>query len=362
LYVAVAAALVLGLAVLGWSINHGSPPPDDLGTSAGREGVFAELSRTSQAIARQVGPTVVRINVERQLGATVDENLELLTGHGWELPPTEQGSGVIVSSDGHLLTNYHVVHAATRILASIDSLGQLEATVVGVDALTDLALLKVAARHLPVIQWSDRRELEVGEFVWAIGSPYGLQRSLSFGILSATGQQDAQGDPQFHGFLQTDAAINPGNSGGPLVDSRGRAIGINTAIWGKTYQGVGFAIPSDVARDVCENLRVAGRVQRGWLGVVLEDLPPDQAQRHGLATGSGVLVSAYSGKPGVTSPAKAAGILPGDVITSWNGQPVGNHLSLGRLVAESKVDQVVRIGLVREGKPQQIDVVIGDHP
>ena len=178
-----------------------------------------------------------------------------------------QGSGVIIDPAGYILTNYHVVRGANEIRISLSDGRKVDANLVGRDAATDLAVLKVAADGLLAAEWGDSNDLEVGALVWAVGSPFGLQRSITFGILSAKNRAGVAGTV-YQDFLQTDAAVNPGNSGGPLVDARGRVVGINTAIVGEAYQGISFAIPSSVARGVYERLKTTGRVERaGWVSV-----------------------------------------------------------------------------------------------
>ena len=359
LIAALVCAITAVLVLLNLPRRHSGPPAPAPPATAE---LVESLNDLSRSMARIVGPAVARVNVDREGDRPIADAEASLPERDWTLPAKDQGSAVIVSPDGFLLTNYHVVHAARRIVVTIEPLQQFEASLVGQDPLSDLALLKIDAQQLATIQWGDSGAVEVGDFVWAIGSPFNLQRSLTFGVLSATDQKDPTNNQQFYGFLQTDAAINPGNSGGPLVDRHGTVIGINTAIFGSSYQGLSFAIPSVVARSVYEDLARSGRVHRGYLGVVLEQLPSGQSDELLDSGLTGVLVSAYSAKAGALSPAKLSGILPGDIIISWDGQQTGDPLVLGRLVAQRQQGDLVKVELLRAGQPQTLEVRVGAQP
>jgi serine protease Do len=221
------------------------------------------LSDAYQMVTSAVGPSVAHIDVERRLVSESEKLAQQFFRGG--MPPTDQGSGVIVDQDGYILTNRHVILGGESISVTLSDGRQLSAEVVGSDALTDLALLKIQADDLLPIAWGDSDDSKVGAPVWAVGSPFGLDRTITFGILSGKHRM-VRASTQYQDFMQSDVAVNPGNSGGPLVNARGRLIGINTAIVGDTYQGVSFSIPSNVAKQVYLQLRSSGRVERGWLG------------------------------------------------------------------------------------------------
>ena len=316
------------------------------------------ISSASRELSRSVGISVVRIEVDRDPSLVDDDLRQMFGGSG--LPESTQGSGVVVSEDGYLLTNYHVVANADRIVVSIGSENH-PGRLVGFDALTDLALLTVPNLDLPAIVWGNSDQVAVGDFVWAIGNPYGLQRSVTFGIISAV-EQEGVSESHFQNFFQTDAAVNPGSSGGPVVNVEGKVIGINTAIVGKSFRGIGFAIPSNTAHDVVRQLRTSGRVRRGWLGVRLEDLSRDQAHERGIPDVIGAVVDSLSGKPGAASPARTAGIRTGDVIVQWNDISIGSAVQLGRLVAQAPIGASAQVRLLRNGRPVTVEVTVGDRP
>ena len=314
------------------------------------------LSKAYQLVSQRVAPSVVNINVSNgQLTEPRDQLSELF------VPKNRlaqgQGSGVIVEADGYILTNSHVVHRATEIEVSLSDGRVLAARAIGVDSLTDLALLKIEATKLIAAEWGDSSEIEVGALVWAVGSPFGLQQSITAGILSGKNRPGKSG-AVYYDFLQTDAAVNPGNSGGPLVDSRGRVIGINTAIVGDVFQGISFAIPSNEARHVFEQLRAKGRVERGWLGAFLEDVDATVAKQFGFPGAQGVLVRSVT----KNSPASAAGMQTGDIIIRWNGQEVRNSMILSRLVARTKVGNIVEVAIWRHEKAVTLKVNVTERP
>ncbi|HTN74976.1 MAG TPA: trypsin-like peptidase domain-containing protein, partial [Pirellulaceae bacterium] len=296
---------------------------------------LAELSRASQMVTLRIAPSVVIVNVNS--GTPVDNTAlhdEAFKRFSAPTPDSlGQGSGVVVDANGLILTNYHVVRDAQEIRVTLSDGRRLRATPLGVDSLTDLALLKVEASNLIAAEWGDSDALPVGSLIWAVGSPFGLERSVSFGILSAKNRGGVAGSPH-QDFLQSDAAVNPGNSGGPLVDVTGRVVGINTAIVGQTYSGISFAVPSNVARDVAERLKGGGYVPRGWLGVELADLSQEQATTLGLEDTHGAVVAKVV-EDGRNSPALRAGILPGDVVLRWNGLDVKAPATLSQLVAKT---------------------------
>ncbi len=269
------------------------------------------------------------------------------------------GSGVIISEDGYIITNNHVVEQAEEITVTLYDRRTFKGKVVGADPKTDLALVKIRERGLPTIPWGDSEKLKVGEFVLAIGNPFGLSHTVTMGIVSAVGRANV-GIADYEDFIQTDAAINPGNSGGPLVDIKGELVGINTAIFSRSggYQGVGFAVPSNMVRLVMEQLRRGGKVIRGWLGVTIQDLTPELAGKFGLKKAAGALVSdVFNG-----SPAEKAGIQRGDVIVEYAGKKIKNVSVLRNLVAQSTVGSEVDLTVLRNREKKVMRVVIAELP
>src|SRR5690349_16564126 len=239
------------------------------------------------------------------------------------------GSGFIINADGYVVTNNHVVDGATEVRVKLSDGRDLKATVVGRDPKTDVALLKIDADHLPVIPMGDSSRLQVGEPVMAIGNPFGLEQTVTTGIVSATGRVIGEGP--YDDFIQTDASINPGNSGGPLINAHGQAVGINAAIFSQSggSVGIGFAIPINMAKFVVPQLADHGTVTRGWLGVTIQPLTPELAKGFQVPGGGGALVSSVQDG----SPAAQAGIKAGDVVTEYDGHKLAQHGELSRLVA-----------------------------
>lgn len=334
--------------------------------------VLKDLSQAYQLVANRVEPSVVHINIT---SALADSRLSP-DGTGWQHPPTGQGSGVIVDPNGYVVTNAHVLLAADRIRVRLSDGRSMPATIVGTDLATDMAVLKISASGLIAAEWGDSDQLEVGALVWAIGSPLGLEKSVTFGILSGKHRSftaepgngmisvtGTTGVSPYHDFLQTDAAVNPGNSGGPLVDSRGKVIGINTAIVGETYQGISLAIPSSIARPVYERIVRDGRVTRGWLGVFPRDIVAEEAESLGLSKPEGALVvRVQSNSDGSPSPAQIAGIVPNDVIIRWDRQPVTNRTDLFSRVAMTEIGATVDVVIVRDTKTLTVQVTVVDRP
>ncbi len=265
------------------------------------------------------------------------------------------GSGVVVSQDGYILTNNHVVgDNAAEITVAFHDKRELRARVVGLDPLTDVALLKVDATGLQPIPWGDSARLRVAEWVLAVGNPFQLNQTVTLGIVSAVGRANV-GVAAYEDFIQTDAAINPGNSGGALINARGELVGINTAIYSQSggYQGVGFAVPSNLARRVMDDLIKYGGVRRGSLGYLeVSPLTTRIAEQLGVPTDKGVLVSRMTR----TSAAYEAGIRPGDVIVAAGGQPVADAAQLLRIVADAPVGSTLTIGAFRDGRKVEFRV------
>ena len=266
------------------------------------------------------------------------------------------GSGVVVSSDGYILTNNHVVgDSRAQVSVVLPDKRELKATIVGVDEWTDIALLKIDARGLPVLPWGDSSKLKVAEWVLAIGNPFQLNQTVTLGIVSALGRTLGGNLATYEDFIQTDAAINPGNSGGALINARGELIGINTAIFSETggYQGIGFAVPSNLARHVMDDLLKYGEVQRGTiLGVVVASMTTELAQELGAPNTRGALVNQMARD----SDAYAAGLRPGDIILQFNGRDVEDGPAFMRMLGDSKVGTMAHLQIMRESR--KLDVAI----
>jgi serine protease Do len=270
------------------------------------------------------------------------------------------GSGVIVSEDGYILTNNHVVDGADEIkVALADNLTKYDAKVVGTDPQTDIAVVKVEAKDLPAIPITDSDNLGVGDVVLAIGNPFGVGQTVTMGIVSAKGRA-GMGIVDYEDFIQTDASINPGNSGGALVDAGGRLVGINTAILSRTggNQGVGFAVPMNLARSVMEQLIEKGKVMRGYLGVMIQPVTPELAKEFKLSDNSGALV----GDVTKDSPAEKAGLKEGDVVVQFNGKKVTDSRQLRLMLSQTAPATVVELKVLRDGKEQSIRVKLGELP
>ncbi len=309
-----------------------------------------------RTVVKAVQSSVVGVKASRIVDGQDSDELSFLFGPGHGLREQDQGSGVIVDAGGYIITNYHVVHRASEVNVELSDGSKQRAEVVGIDPLTDLAVLKIGAANLTAAPWGKSSDLEVGDPVLAIGNPFGLARTVTAGILSATGRHAVVEHATYQNFLQTDAAVNPGNSGGPLVNMKGQIVGINTAIVGPTYQGISFAIPSDMVHQVYDQLIKSGKVARGWLGVSMDrELTPGESEKLGA---SGVKISGVL--PG--SPAAEAGIRGGDIITKWNGKPVGEPAELGLEVAWSKIGEKAGVTVQRGGKSLEFTVTVGQRP
>lgn len=269
---------------------------------------------------------------------------------------TSLGSGFMIDAAGHVVTNNHVIDQASEITVILSDNTRLPARVIGHDPQTDLALLKVDSKKpLPFVKFGSSDALKVGDWVIAVGNPFGLGGSVSAGIVSARGRNINAGP--FDDFIQTDAAINRGNSGGPLFNASGEVVGINSAIFSPTggSVGIGFAVPSDMARPIIDQLRLHGRTHRGWLGVKIQEVNAEVADSLGLKSASGALVLEISPK----SPA-AGGLQPGDVITRFDGRAVTEMRQLPRMVAETKVGKKVELGIWRKGRELVLPITLGE--
>ena len=270
-----------------------------------------------------------------------------------------QGSGFIISKDGYILINNHVVGDADLIKVKLSDGREFKAKVIGTDPQSDVAVIKIDATNLPVLRLGDSDKLEVGEWVIAIGNPFGLSQTVTVGVVSAKGRSRI-GINDYEDFIQTDAAINPGNSGGPLVNIHGEAVGMNTAIFSRSggYMGIGFAIPINMAKAIKDQLLKKGKVTRGWLGVVIQDIDEELAKSFGLEKTEGVLIAEVS----EGSPAEKAGLKQGDIILRLNGKKVDDLGELRNKIALTAPGTKVKLEVLRENKRRTIQVTIGEQP
>jgi serine protease Do len=268
------------------------------------------------------------------------------------------GSGFIISKDGYVMTNYHVVKDADEIIVRLSDRRELKAEVIGMDPRSDVALLKIDATGLPVVKIGKSSILEVGEWVLAIGSPFGFDHSATAGIVSAKGRSLPR--ENYVPFIQTDVAINPGNSGGPLFNQEGEVVGVNSQIYSRTggYMGLSFSIPIEVAMDVADQLKTSGKVSRGWLGVLIQDVTLDLAESFGMKHPRGALVA----KVLPDSPALASGVKVGDIIVEFNKQEVMNSSNLPPIVGSSKVGVKLPVTVIRNGSEKTLNVKLGELP
>src|SRR5574340_370783 len=275
-----------------------------------------------------------------------------------EYPTRSLGSGFIISSDGYILTNAHVVDDADEVTVRLTDKREFKAKVIGSDQRTDVALIKISATGLPKVTLGDPSQLKAGEWVAAIGSPFGFESSVTAGIVSAKGR--SLPSETFVPFIQTDVAINPGNSGGPLFNLRGEVVGINSQIYSRTggFMGLSFAIPIDVAMDVSQQLRAHGKVSRGWLGVVIQEVTKELAESFGLSKPTGALIAAVE----KGSPADKAGLEASDVVLKFDGKAIQNSSELPRLVGAVKPGRQVVVQVWRKGATRDVNLTVGELP
>ncbi|RMD48839.1 MAG: DegQ family serine endoprotease [Ignavibacteria bacterium] len=328
-------------------------------------------------IAKAVNPTVVTVFIEKKLkvrqnvfnpffGSPFEDFFGDFFGQRRSPQPKEKeyiqqgmGSGVIVSSDGYILTNNHVVNGADEVKVRLMDKRTFTAKIIGTDPKTDIALIKIDAENLPKIQLGDSDKLQVGETVLAIGSPLSenLEHTVTMGIVSAKGRSNV-GLADYEDFIQTDAAINPGNSGGALINLDGKLVGINTAIATRSggFQGIGFAVPVNMAKSVMKSLKEHGTVIRGWLGAYIQNVTPQIAEAMGLDVQEGALISDVM----KDSPAEEAGIEAGDVVVEFNGKKIKNSTQLRNMVAATPPDTEVELKVLRDGEEKTITVTLGE--
>jgi serine protease Do len=343
---------------------------------------IAILDKSSKAfvnVVKKAKPAVVNIKVEKTTTGNYPEGLspedmfnnpffERFFGPQFRQQQPEPrefkqhglGSGFIISKDGFILTNNHVVDGADTIKVTLSDNREFDAKVIGADPQSDLALLKIEdPENLPVLPLGDSANLEAGEWVIAIGNPFGLNQTVTIGVVSATGRSGV-GINDYENFIQTDAAINPGNSGGPLINGRGEVVGINTALFSRTggYMGIGFAIPINMAKSIEDQLQKQGKVTRGWLGVVIQNVSKELAESFGLKQAGGILVSEVQ----KNSPASAAGLKQGDVIVRLNNAELTDVSDLRNQVALLQPGSKAMLDIMRDGREKKVQVSIGEQP
>ncbi len=361
--VAVALLFVVNTLKPQWLLRPGLPEPVVLrGAAPAAAAVEAISSATAGSLrlaARRAGPSVVSVNASRgkRRGPGSDPTMQFFRGGAQ--PEVGVGSGVIVSAQGYVLTNYHVIEGASDIEVKLADGREARAEVVGSDPDTDLAVLKINLDRLPAIVVGPVEALAVGDPVLAIGNPFNVGQTATAGIVSGLGRQQL-GLSTFENFIQTDAAINPGNSGGALVDSQGQLIGINTAIYSRSggNMGIGFAIPADLALQVMHSLVRDGRVTRGWIGVEPRDLTPEFAENFKLPVREGVLITGVL----AGGPASAGGLKPGDVVLAVAGKPVSNTTMLLNAVAALTPGSEAALSIQRGAQALELKVVVALRP
>jgi len=362
----IVAALAVTVAIIQGAYHRSSrnvPVLPEARKVAATNATPAELSVSFRDVAKAVKPAVVYVDVvENAIAESGQPDFFGLPGQGIPRRREGAGSGFIVTEDGYILTNDHVVGNANKINVTLADGKKFKAEVVGSDPETDIAVIKIDGGSLPIAVLGDSDNLEQGDWVLAIGSPFGLQQTLTAGIVSATGRELRES--QYNHYIQTDASINPGNSGGPLVNMQGEVVGINTMILtgGPMSQGnigIGFAIASNTARDTFAKLVREGRVSRGYLGVSVKNLDEPKAHALRLEPNCGVWVEAV---PDSDSPAGKVGIQAKDVITAFNGKPVRAARELTETVAATPVGQTARVDFIRDGKPQSVTVQLVERP
>ena len=335
---------------------HASPPPT--GSEHGAIATANQLGVAFQHIAEQVSPSVVSLQVEAKAPPQQQFPFPFPFGGQQGEPGVQKGSGsgMILTADGAILTNNHVVENASRIQVSLQDGRRFSGKVVGVDPATDLAVVKIDAKGLPAVKFADSDAAQVGNWVVAIGSPFGLDYTVTAGVLSAKGR-GSLGANEIEDYLQTDASINPGNSGGPLVNLQGEVLGVNTMIIGHA-SGIGFAIPSNLARKVGLELLKSGNVSRAWIGVGYQELTPELASSFGIQRTRGALVNEVA----PDGPAAKAGMRSGDIILDIQGREVKEGRDLLRAVLLYPVGEKLTINVLRDGQTQKLTVTTAERP
>jgi len=376
----VVAALGIGGALTGAAMAWSGPRPTagvkmEVATAAAPTGGPMSFQEGFAPVVAKALPAVVNISSSKKVKTGGGQMGQLFNDPffrqffgdqlGRQHMPREQvekslGSGVILSADGYILTNNHVVDGATDVKVALSDKREFKAKIVGTDAKTDVAVLKIEATGLPTLVLGNSDDVRPGEFVLAIGDPFGVGETVTMGIVSATGRGNLDIE-DYEDFIQTDAAINPGNSGGALIDARGELVGINTAILtggGGGNQGIGFAIPINLARQIMGQILKNGHVVRGYLGVVIQPVTPGLAKAFGLSEVKGALVGDVS----KDSPASRAGLEKGDVIEALNGEEVRDSLQLRLKVAQMAPGTEAKLKILRKGEEKDVTVTLGELP
>jgi len=327
-----------------WTESPGAAPPPEI----------ARLNEQLHTLAERLKPALVQVRVRRPVEPDAEDESPRRPPGAPDEGRRASGSGFIIRQDGYLVTNAHVVDEAERIQIRLADGRRFEGRLVGQDNRVDLALVKIEAKDLPVAALGDSNKLRVGEFVLALGHPFGLEQTVSFGIVSRKGAPLLVASPGFD-FIQTDAAVNPGNSGGPLVNMAGEVVGINSmATRGGT---IGFAIPVNLAKSLLPQLAEKGKVEWSWLGVGIAEISDEEAPKYGLPEGRGVLVrNVVAGQP-----ADRGGVKPDDVVMSVDGATVEGPRDLQRIISGTPVGQTVKLLVMREGKPTELSVTVGPY-
>ncbi len=346
-----------------WQASASPAAPDQASFASGFSSV---ASKCVPSVVNVASTKVIRWQGGGQMSPfPMDPFFERFFGNPFQEMPQERreqgtGSGVIVSPDGYLLTNNHVVEGAEDIRITLSDKREFDAKIIGTDSRTDLAVIKIDAKNLPAITFGDSSKVRVGDFAIAIGSPFGLNQTVTMGIVSATGRGEL-GIEDYEDFIQTDASINPGNSGGALVNVNGELIGINTAILSGMSggnQGIGFAIPINMARQVMDQIVKQGKVVRGYLGAMIQPVTPEIAEYFGLSEARGVLLADVD----ANAPAGKSGLQRGDIVLELNGEPVGDRRKFRLNVAMMKPGTKVRLKVLRDEAEREFDVVLGELP
>ena len=345
--------------------------PDFTGLVEQNNAAVVNISTTQKIAANEMQPQLPE-GMEVPEGTPFDELLRRYFGEGGPGAPgapggpdggepneaKSLGSGFILSADGYVITNHHVIKDADEVVVRLQDRREFVAKIVGSDKRSDIALLKLEAKDLPVVKMGSSEKLKVGEWVLAIGSPFGFDHSVTAGIVSAKGR--SLPSDNYVPFIQTDVAINPGNSGGPLFNLEGEVVGVNSQIYSRTggFMGLSFAIPIDVAMEVVDQLKSQGKVSRGWLGVQIQDVTRELAESFGMKKPQGALVAKILPK----SPAEAAGLQIGDIIEAFNGREIDSSSMLPPMVGTTKIGETARLKVLRQGKSIELPIKIGKLP
>lgn len=375
-----AVALAMGIGIYEFAkpaaaAAYAAPAPPAAALDANSVAPLLSFDHAMEALAAHVTPAIVNVTVTSKTKATDEDQgdmgqmMQQFFGNqfGFQMPRQMQpqshiehglGSGVIISPDGYIVTNNHVVEGAQEINVTLNDRRVMRAKVIGTDPLTDLAVIKINATNLPSVPWGDSTQLHPGQMVLAFGNPYGFQFTVTRGIISALNRPNPETDRRKPGeFIQTDAAINPGNSGGPLVDARGEVIGINTFLISPSgsFSGMGFAIPTQIVKPTVDTLIRYGKVNHGYMGIGISDVTPENSKFFNLKKAEGALVTQVE----PDSPGAKAGLKTGDVITQLDGQPVTDAGELQVDVGQKQPGTTIKLGVIRNGNNETVPVTLG---